>query len=583
MKHSIIACVWVLYALTQVPTQLLAQTDDLIPYRTKAGKWGFCDTQKHIVIAPVYDHVGRFGDGRVWWQPTYARVTKKNKQGVINRAGKPVLPIVYDEIEIFSEGFATIRQGKKYGFIDTTFTMIVPPRYDSVSEYSNGYANVQLKGKSFKQISAIGKQALYANVQLKGKWMCINTKGRICIPRRFDAVEYLQAGLWKVKISTKWGINDSAGTVVLQPYYDAIETISNRYTAVKLTTTWGIIDNTGTVVMQPYYHEIKAFSERYFAVKLGRQWGFVDTRTFKECVPPRYEEISACSDGYARVKGDGESYSMTNTQNKTASMKGLPRKLYFDLIQGYSYEESGGKYGLIDSTLHECIPPRYDNMGYLIFGHIAVKESGKWGIVDSVGNTIISPRYDYIVRTDIVAGQDYARVLIEGAWGVVDSKGVETLSPTLSRFTAIKPFSSGYAVAETGGEKCLIDPFGKEIVPPRYDEIGSESLFGTVGIRPVKANGKWGIIDHNGKEVLSPRYDKIERHYHPPMLASVRSSDKWGFLDNTLQEVVPPRYDYVDDEFQGGYVKVKAGKNFGYIGLDGTEYWEGGYTAPRSK
>ena len=59
---------------------------------------------------------------------------------------------------------------------------------------------------------------------------------------------------------------------------------------------------------------------------------------------------------------------------------------------------------------------------------------------------------------------------------------------------------------------------------------------------------------------------------------------KWGFNDSTLKEVVSPRYDDIQ-YFSGiyGYGLMQSNGKWGYVGTDGTEYWEGGYTAPQQK
>ncbi len=80
------------------------------------------------------------------------------KYGYIDRTGKEVIPLKYDDAGFFSEGLAIvgIATGEsgygsvppcKYGFIDKTGKEVVPCKYDDVGSFSEGLAKVALDGK----------------------------------------------------------------------------------------------------------------------------------------------------------------------------------------------------------------------------------------------------------------------------------------------------------------------------------------------------------------------------------------------------------------------------------------------------
>jgi hypothetical protein len=53
-----------------------------------------------------------------------------DKWEVIDKTGKEITPLKYDEVYDFRDGFAMVRLNDKWGFIDTTGNVIIPLKYD---------------------------------------------------------------------------------------------------------------------------------------------------------------------------------------------------------------------------------------------------------------------------------------------------------------------------------------------------------------------------------------------------------------------------------------------------------------------
>ena len=72
------------------------------------------------------------------------------KYGFIDKTGKEVIPIKYDDANSFSEGLAMVRLDKKYGFIDKTGKEVIHIKYDDAYSFSEiSLALVKLEGKLF--------------------------------------------------------------------------------------------------------------------------------------------------------------------------------------------------------------------------------------------------------------------------------------------------------------------------------------------------------------------------------------------------------------------------------------------------
>ncbi len=66
-------------------------TQEMIPVRTIAGKYGFMDNSGNIVIPCVYDEPIVFYDG-------LANVKCNGKYGFIDERGNILVPFIYEEV-----------------------------------------------------------------------------------------------------------------------------------------------------------------------------------------------------------------------------------------------------------------------------------------------------------------------------------------------------------------------------------------------------------------------------------------------------------------------------------------------------
>ena len=87
-------------------------------------KYGFIDKTGKEVIPIKYDNAWGFSEG-------LANVRLNNKWGFIDKTGKEVIPIKYNYADRFSEGLALVILDKKYGFIDKTGKEVTPIKYDN--------------------------------------------------------------------------------------------------------------------------------------------------------------------------------------------------------------------------------------------------------------------------------------------------------------------------------------------------------------------------------------------------------------------------------------------------------------------
>ena len=92
---------------------LVSVGQDLIPFQqSESGLWGYRKQKTgEVVIAPKFEPVGEFSNGKVW---------VKNSDGsfLIDEKGKISVSLIYDGVWSFSEGLSGVKQDDKWGFIN---------------------------------------------------------------------------------------------------------------------------------------------------------------------------------------------------------------------------------------------------------------------------------------------------------------------------------------------------------------------------------------------------------------------------------------------------------------------------------
>ncbi len=126
---------------------------DIKDYRS-ITKFGFINKQGKEVVPLKYDEVRPFTNGFaiVAVSPVYADYGYK-KYGFIDKTGKEITEIKYDEVKPFSEGFAIVAVGyvsnyyndRLYGFIDDRGKEITPLKFKRANSFNNGRAKVTVE------------------------------------------------------------------------------------------------------------------------------------------------------------------------------------------------------------------------------------------------------------------------------------------------------------------------------------------------------------------------------------------------------------------------------------------------------
>ena len=167
----------------------------------------------------------------------------------------------YETVYDFSDGLALVQDyGYKWGFIDKTGKEVIPLKYENANNFYKGLAWVKLNGV----------------------WLCINTSGKVVVQSKFENVyPFDKEGFAAVKINGKVGFINGLGKLVIPEKYDYSYSFSEGMAAVCLNNKWGYINKTGKEVIPLIYSYVQNFENGKAYVSNGIRFFYID-KTGKE-------------------------------------------------------------------------------------------------------------------------------------------------------------------------------------------------------------------------------------------------------------------------------------------------------------
>mgnify|MGYP000294771211 FL=1 len=70
------------------------------------------------------------------------QVERNGKYGFINKKGKLVIPLMYEDAIGFASGYCAVQVGEKWGYINEKNELVIPAIYDWAGDFYNGEAIV---------------------------------------------------------------------------------------------------------------------------------------------------------------------------------------------------------------------------------------------------------------------------------------------------------------------------------------------------------------------------------------------------------------------------------------------------------
>jgi hypothetical protein len=290
-------------------------------YKCKStGKYGFIDINGNKITGCDFDGFEGFTEAGI------NKVTKtidgKNKSGYVDAKGNIILPIVYDYVYNFRDGWGLIYKDGKYFYVDRNGNLKDPPgKYDELYEFRSGYSMAKIKGtgtdphkyifinKDLKEeftVSAKQGYSVWENVAIVSRdnttYEMMDTKGNIFKTLTgIETLSFCSDGMLAVRKNYKWGYINNKGDEIVTPKYDTCTAFKYGYGRVKLNSKWGIVDRSGTEIIQPKYGNILPGENGYFIYYDNNGWGMMD-KTGKIIIQPTLSTITPFEKDRAMAK-----------------------------------------------------------------------------------------------------------------------------------------------------------------------------------------------------------------------------------------------------------------------------------------
>lgn len=321
-KHVLTAFFMAFHALFSFSQTTLVQV------KAESGKWGYANAKGDMVIPAQYKNCNEFSpDG-------LAVVEISSGNSIINTKGE-IIPAEVQNFEIiagifgigskgYSNGLLAVRSGKKWGYLNTTGKIAIPLNYDYVTEFNNGYATARIGGRFMVLDTKGAETALLSKDNIddikhfseglapirssNGLFGFANTKAETVIKVQFKSVGYFSGGFaWAKNAEGKVGFINTKGEWALQPVYLDVTNFDpvSKYARVKDESGWYYIDATGKKLVVTDTGSWGDFSGGLAMGDQAGKKGFYNTKG-EWVIKPQFEGARKFENGYAAAKQDGK-------------------------------------------------------------------------------------------------------------------------------------------------------------------------------------------------------------------------------------------------------------------------------------
>lgn len=318
------------------------------------------------------------------------------------------------------------------------------------------------------------------------------------------------------------------------------------YAAVKVGEKWGYVDRTGKVLITPKYYEARSFHNNYAVVSVEEK---VKVKVGEE----EEEEIKIL---YGVINDKGVEVVAPKYDNIT--------EVDEDIIDIFDAQK--GKMGYYNIKTAKMITDlKYENANPFRDGRAAVRRGSKWGFIDVTGKEVIPPTFDDVKDF----GEGLARAYKNLKWGFIDKNGNESIAYKFQNpdEAASLPFVNGMAIVRSSNGEGWIDKKGQFRINAEFSD--TRPFYNKLAA--IQKADKWGFIDVSGKVIIAPKFAAVG-DFGDVGLAPFREGQNWGFIDIKGAVVIKPIYSEVEGTFSRGMVKVKKGNSYLYIDKTGKEY-----------
>lgn len=304
-----------------------------------------------------------------WNEDNLGLAIKKDKYGFINKKGKVIVPLIYDDAFPFYKGYASVKKGEKWLYINKKGRE-VQALNNFVTSYKPIINNLVL-------VSDVNKSKIK-----KGQLTSITT-GLTEYLTKVKGSEYPE-NLYDLENNKFLNFSD----------FDEISGyfISGLMKVVK-NRKIGFVDKNNQIVIPLVYDEVKEISEDKIIVKKDGFWGAIDKKN-SNIIPFEYNFLNPFHEGLAFFSKDVQNRKIgyINSSNKIVIQPDLEFCWYGDFYKGIAVAKKDEKYGYIDkngvfiiANIYKEAFPFKDSKAL-----VKLENDGKYTFINQAGEVILN-------------------------------------------------------------------------------------------------------------------------------------------------------------------------------------------------
>jgi len=524
---------------------------------------------------------------------SYFYAYKNSKFGLINDAGKTVIPFIYSDID----------QDRSFWFCTTsTGTDVLNSNFKKL--FSTSY-----------NISAIDDT--HFSFTENGKTGIMNLSGQVVLTPRYAYASKISDRFFEVGENNQYGVAVSGNKLIINPEYQSIRLYDDKMFVARRAKNYYLFNTEGKrydVKFDSVFHIGKANFNIFQEGKCGilNQNGkiiitptYADAYFFKEVdmfyvrsFMPIYTDSITKENSYAYGVVNKFGEILLDTLYDFGSIFADPiinqLKVELDTALIVVFYDENGRY--IDKTYYKhYLKVKNRSTSYKWVQNPAARNDF-WGLVDGSNRIVIGYRFDDVNRvlapldTSLyitsrkskdyrwlkVTDDDYTvqPAMLNKVYGIVDkNRGKEKLrcefaainmldfrfakvarainrnrlfylitneGDTLKKlYRFVEDFQTGYArVSSSGKLNC---------VPHNWYHLNVEDyqhITGVFGLYLTLEKGKWGLIDTAGVEIIPPQYTFLQRYFHHRLIAC--KNNKWGIINIKNETLVDFTFNHIE-------------------------------------
>lgn len=499
-----------------------------IKYRV-GEQWGIKSFSGCTLLTPAYEAIEAYGSFLVLERDGLLAVT--NRQTVLEQMGSTFSPdFSYDDVALLEGRYLVAYQGEKETVLDERLKAVVPLDNHSVVRRfgDDARATDHWLVKQTDTIQQVVNDSLIAQPQVS--YFLFPPADAAHDSTRWQKAFY--NGQWlALQSRDKFLLTDYRGPNSTTKAYDSVQILSEHFVLAFETSDTGqdsvtVLSDRG--IQRRFPRQTPARTSPTF--RLLRTGGSVASRHLRE-----YLWVDPISKSPLIFNPHGDVIFEGKLTGATVYPHGLLA------IQQERY------HGLIDSTGHELLPPRYDGIGnYAAPGNLSLFKGKKFGLYQYPSGTLIEPVYESALtsyRTADSAAQSLFVAKENGKYGIVTATN-QRRSPFA--FEGVVYWNDTSALVKADGQWIIyrltdqitnwsslneehilyggIEDFsffqmsdtplgGTPPVMPAGDRNDTRRGYGSQErdeqLLRIYANNSYGVLSNRRDEVLSPTYDGI--------------------------------------------------------------------------